>query len=114
MRSTDERAAAVERRVKEMARQKKQWTGRYISLSAAVACLALVVGVGASMPSIIDELTQGNYTNTGIMASIFYEGGALGYVLVGLLAFALGACLTILCVLLRRRNKRDMEGGDDA
>ena len=114
MRSTDERVVAVERRVKQMARQKKQRQHCYIGLSATVACLVLVVGVGASMPSIMEELAQGNYTNTGMMASNFYEGGALGYVLVGLLAFALGTCLTVLCILLRRRNKRDTEGDDDA
>ena len=114
MRSTDERVAAVERRVKELARQKKQRQRRDIGLYAAAACLALVVGVGASMPSIMGELAQGNYTNTGMMASIFYEGSALGYVLVGLLAFALGACLTFLCVVLGRRKKQDMEDADDA
>lgn len=114
MRSTDERVAAVERRVKELARQKKQRQSRYIGLSAASACLLVVVGMGAAMPGIMAGLSQGNYTNTGMMASIFYEGGALGYVLIGLLAFALGVCLTVLCVLLRRKNQRDKEDDDNA
>lgn len=109
MRSTDERVAAVERRVKELAHQKKQRQRRYIGLSAAAACLLFVVGMGVAMPGIMAGLSQGDYTNTGMMASIFYEGGTLGYVLIGLLAFALGVCLTVLCVLLRRRNQRDKE-----
>ena len=109
MRSTDERVAAVENRVKELERQKKQRQSRTISLSAAAACLFIVIGMGAAMPGIMAGLSQGDYTNTGMMASIFYEGGALSYVLIGLLAFALGVCLTVLCVLLRRRNQRDKE-----
>lgn len=114
MRSTDERVAAVERRVKELARQKKQRQSRYIGLSAAAACLLIVVGMGAAMPGIMAGLSQGGYANTGMMASIFYEGGALGYVLIGLLAFALGVCLTVFCVLLRRRSQQAKEDDDNA
>ncbi len=113
MRSTDERVVAVERRVKELARQKKQRHSRYIGLSAA-ACLLIVVGMGAAMPSIMAGLSQGDYADTGMMASIFYEGGALGYVLIGLLAFALGVCLTVLCVLLHRESQQAKEDDDNA
>lgn len=113
MRSTDERVAAVENRVKELERQKKQRHSRTIGLSAAAVCLLIVIGMGAAMPGVMASLSQGDYTNTGMMASVFYEGGALGYVLIGLLAFALGVCLTILCVLLHRRNQRDKEDGND-
>ena len=37
----------------------------------------------------------------GMTASIF-SGGSLGYLVVGLLAFALGVCVTILCLRLGR------------
>lgn len=113
MRSTDERVVAVEKRVKELERQKKQQQRRYIGLSAAAACLLIVVGMGVAMPGIMAGLEEGDYTSTGMMASVFYEGGALGYVLIGLLAFALGVCLTILCVLLSRRSQRDKEDDSD-
>lgn len=113
MRSTDERAAAVEKRVKELACHKKQRQRRYIGLSAVVACLALVIGMGVSTPGIMEGLAEWDYTSTGMMASIFYIGGALGYVLTGLLAFALGVCLTILCFRLNCKNQRDKEGGNN-
>ena len=113
MRNTDERVAAVEKRVKELARQKKQRQHRSIALSAAAACLLIVIGMGVSMPGIMAGLAEGDYTSTGMMASIFYEGGALGYVLIGLLAFALGVCLTTLCFLLKPGNKRDKEDDTD-
>ena len=104
MHSADERVAAVERRVAELARQKKQRQSRYIGLSAVAACLLIVIGVGFAMPCIMAGLSEGDYANIGMMASIFYVGGAFGYVLIGLLAFALGVCLTVLCFLLHRRR----------
>lgn len=111
MRSTDERVADVKRRIKELTKQKKQKYHRLIALSAVV-CLIIIVGMGVSMPSIMERLAQGDYTNTGIMAaSIFYEGGAPGYVLVGLLAFTLGVCFTVLSYRMSRRNKQG--DGDD-
>ena len=114
MRSADERTAAVERRVKELARQKKQRQSRYIGLSAVTACLLIVIGVGFAMPDVMAGLSEGDYAIIGMMASIFYEGGAFGYVLIGLLAFALGVCLTVLCFLLHRRNQRYKEDNENA
>ena len=113
MRSTDERVAAVEKRVKELTRQKEQRHRRTIAVFAVAGCLALVISKGVAMPGIMEGLSEENYMNTGMMASIFYEGGALGYVLIGLLAFALGVCLTVLCLLLKPRNKRDKEDDTD-
>ena len=34
------------------------------------------------------------------MTASLFTGGSLGYLLVGLLAFALGVCVTVLCVRL--------------
>lgn len=110
MRSTDERINAVKRRVKELTVQKGQL--RRMALSVA-ACLLIVIGMGVSMPGIMEGLLEGDYTSTGMMASIFYDGDALGYVLVGLLAFALGVFLTVLSFLMSRRSQRDKEDDND-
>jgi predicted lysophospholipase L1 biosynthesis ABC-type transport system permease subunit len=108
VRSTDERLAAVERRVSELKQQKKQRMYRFISLSAIAACLVVVVGISIAMPGIMEGLYGGYYINTGMMASIFYQGKALGYIIIGLLSFALGVCVTVLCFILRpeRRNNK--------
>lgn len=114
MRSTDERLAAVERRVKELKQQKKQRMYRFISLSAVAACMLVVVGMGVAMPSIMAGFSEGDYINTGMMASIFYESKALGYVFIGLSSFTLGVCLTVLCFLLqtgRHNNKGEHNNG---
>lgn len=109
MRNTDERLAAVQRCVRELEQQKKYRQQRYISLFAAAACLVIIVGMGIAMPGIIAGISGGDYTNVGMMASIFSESSALGYILIGLLAFALGVCLTILCFLQQANRQRHKE-----
>ena len=52
-----------------------------------------------AMPSITARFSGADYGG-GMTASIF-SGGSLGYLVVGLLAFALGVCVTILCLRLR-------------
>lgn len=42
-----------------------------------------------------------------MMASIFYENNAIGYVLTGLLAFSLGVCATALCYRLKSGKQHD-------
>ena len=114
MRSTDERLAAVERRINELKQHKKQRMYRFISLSAVTACLVVVVGMGIAMPGIMEGSSEGDYINTGMMASIFYESKVLGYVIIGLVAFALGICLTVLCFLLKPgRHKNKGEHNND-
>ena len=39
------------------------------------------------------------------MTASLFTGESLGYLLVGLLAFALGVCVTVLCVLLHERER---------
>ena len=41
------------------------------------------------------------------MTASLFTGESLGYLLVGLLAFALGVCVTVLCVRLRGRERDD-------
>ena len=52
--------------------------------------------------------------SAGMAASIF-SGRSLGYLVVGLLAFALGVCVTVLCVRLRGHegDSADEERYDD-
>lgn len=107
MRTTDERLYAVEKRVRELEMQRRQRKLRYMGHLAVAACLIIIVGVGTAMPGIIAGISGKDYNNTGMMASIFYEGKIFGYVLIGLLSFALGVCLTILCFLLQPGRHKD-------
>ena len=59
MRSTDERVAAVEKRLRELAKQNKHRCRYYIGLFAA--CLLAIIGMGAAMPGIMAGLRGGLY-----------------------------------------------------
>ena len=71
------------------------------------ACLALLIGASLAMPGIAASIQAGNYSGLETAASIFHGGAALGYIVIGLLAFLLGVCVTVLCFRLRQMNRED-------
>ena len=112
MRSNEERVAAVKRRVAKIERQKQQRRNRIAALSSVAACLAVIVGVSFAMPGISEKLTVGDYAGYETAASIFSGSAAAGYIIIGLLAFVLGVCVTVLCFQLKAFRKKDEETGD--
>lgn len=48
------------------------------------------------MPGIAASIQTGDYFGFETAASIFHGGVALGYIVIGLLAFLLGVCVTVL------------------
>lgn len=112
MRSHEERVAAVKRRVAQVERQKRQRRNRVMALSAVAACLAVIVGVSFAMPGISEKLIAGDYNGYETTASIFSGSAATGYIIIGLLAFVLGVCVTVLCFKLKAFRKQDGETGD--
>ena len=75
--------------------------------SAVAACLVLLIGASLAMPGIAASIQTGDYSGFETAASIFHGGAALGYIVIGLLAFLLGVCVTILCF----RHPADEPGG---
>lgn len=71
---------------------------RIAAVSGAAACLAAILGLALAMPSVTARFSGADYYG-GMTASLF-TGESFGYLLVGLLAFALGVCVTVLCVRL--------------
>ena len=115
MLDNEERVAAVKRRAAQIQQQKRQRRNRIAALFSMAACLAVIAGTAAAMPGIAEKLAAGNYAGYETAASIFGGSAAAGYIIVGLLAFALGVCVTILCFWLRAFQKQDeeAEGGND-
>lgn len=113
MRTTAERLAAAKRRARELERERAAppcpWAplARYSGLSRCDVSLALV------MPGITEGFSD-TALGVGMAASVF-SGRSLGYLVVGLLAFALGVCVTVLCVRLRghEEDSADEERYDD-
>ena len=115
MRSHEERIAEAKRRIAKMEREKRLRRNTITAASAVAACLALIVGVSFVMPDIAVKIQTGGYAGFETAASIFHGGAALGYIVIGLLAFLLGVCVTVLCFRIRQlshENAQDKESED--
>ena len=66
-----------------------------------------IPGASLAMPGIAARIQTGDYSGFETAASIFHGGAALGYIVIGLLAFLLGVCVTVLCFRLRQMNRED-------
>lgn len=113
MRSNEERVAAVKKRIAEIEKQRRMRRSRMIAGFAVAASLAIIVGLANLMPGIDDEFWQGGYHNIGTAATIFGGRAAVGYAVIALIAFVLGACVTILCyrIHLFHQDGKDAEEG---
>ena len=110
MRSHEERIAETKRRIAKIEQEKRRRRDTITMASAVAACLALLIGASLAMPGIAAHIQTGNYSGFETAASIFHGGAALGYIIIGLLAFLLGVCVTVLCFRLRKMSR---EGGQD-
>ena len=78
------------------------------------ACLILVVGIGSFMPGLTAGIPGGEVHHASGAASLVGRHAALGYILMGFMAFLLGVCVTMLLYRLHRRNERKQrENWDD-
>ena len=107
MRSHEDRVAEAKRRIAKIEREKRLRRDKITMISAAAACLALLVGASLAMPGIAASIQTGDYSGFETAASIFHGGAALGYIVIGLLAFLLGVCVTVLCFRLRQMSRED-------
>ena len=92
MRSHEERVAETKRRIAKMEREKR---------------LRRNVGVSFVMPDIAVKIQTGGYVGFETAASMYGGSAALGYIVIGLLAFLLGVCVTVLCFRLRQMSRED-------
>ena len=111
MRSHEERVAETKRRIAKIEREKRLRRNTITMASAVAACLALLIGASLAMPGIAANIQTGDYSGFETAASIFHGGAALGYIVIGLLAFLLGVCVTVLCFRLRQTSRE--EGQDE-
>ena len=110
MRSHEERVAETKRRIAKIKREKRLRRNTIAMASAVAACLVLLVGASFAMPNIAASIQTVDYSGFEAAASMYGGGAALGYIVIGLLAFLLGVCVTVLCFRLRQMNR---EGGQD-
>ena len=109
MRSLEERVVETKRRIAKIEREKRLRRNTITMASTVAACLALLIGASLAMPGIAASIRTGDYSGFETAASIFHGGAALGYIVIGLLAFLLGVCVTVLCFRLRQMSREDAQ-----
>ena len=107
MRSHEERVAETKRRIAARQREKRLRHNTIVMASTVAACLALLIGASLSMPGIAARIQINDYAGFETTASMYGGGAALGYIVIGLLAFLLGVCVTVLCFRLRQMSRED-------
>ena len=107
MHGTDEQLREIMRRaetVKERRSMRKRLLG---SAAASGVCAALLIAVCFCLPQLAVMSWR-----TGIQqyGSLLLAAPYMGCVVVGVLAFALGVCVTLVCIHWRALRQREQEG----
>ncbi len=89
----------VHQRAAEIEKQSVRRRIRVIQSVSAAAGLAAVIMMALMMPKVLPETELNPVT---MQASVFSGSRSLGYIVVGVLAFMLGAGVTLLCLKLRQ------------
>ncbi len=76
MRSHEERVAETKRRIAARQRKEQRRRSTITMLSAATACLVLIVGVSFAMPGMVAGIRPGDYADFETAASM-HGGGAV-------------------------------------
>lgn len=112
MRNHEERLEEVQKRIAQVQYKQKQHRSYMMAVSSVAVCLVVIVGLASVMPGVAQNITVSDYDTFKTTASIFTEGTMFGYLLIGLIAFVLGVCVTILCLHIHNLQKEEKEMGD--
>ena len=96
MRTNKERQQLIYRRTQELRSKERRKKQCMFSVCGVALCLMLVIGIGSFMPGVVKQASAGNIDYTMGTASMLGHYEALGYICMGVLAFALGVCVTVL------------------
>jgi len=102
LRTGQERIEEMHKKARAIERHERIVRARVIGIAAACASVMLIVLIAFNTTFVRFNKIWGS-ENPEFTGSIFAEPNSYGFVLVGVLAFALGVLVTVLCYHLRRR-----------
>lgn len=107
MRNIDDQMEIIRKRSETELKKKKERQMFAIELGMIAACFVLIFVAGMILPNLS---VQANVSNSGIYGSLLTDSSSIGYVIIGILGFLLGICVTLLCIRLHVNEKE--KGGD--
>ncbi len=106
MRSTDEQLREIMKRADHIKEKKSLQKAAASYALAACACIALLVVTSLYLP----EVSAVGGTDAPVRyGSLLLNASYMGYVVIGVLAFSLGVCMTLLCLRLRKLRKKERD-----
>ena len=97
MRTDSERATEVKQRLMIIQCQKRQRECCMVTALSVAVCMVFIIGASLAMPGIMARANLWAYVNEyGAAAGIFAESAVIGHIVIGLLSFVLGVCVTVL------------------
>ena len=105
MQTNEERIRLIQKRTEEIKRERRKRKQRIVDVVCMAVCLLLVAGIGAWVSELTVKMPGESVAYPAGTASMIGNNAALGYIIMGVLAFLLGVCVTVLLYRLRRRNE---------
>lgn len=107
MRTSEERVQELHRRMNAMEKAKSRRRYQLMCAAACTTCLVITFAMALVIASLPIQ-SPGEITGSAA-ASIFAEHASLGYVVVALLAFCLGALVTVFCFRMKKHMKENQD-----
>lgn len=104
MRQNEEIVRLVHKRtseIKERQKRRQQYIGRILCTAVCVFAIAVA---GIRLPNIAARSMQSGINHMSGSASLLAYGSSIGYIIMGLLCFCLGVCVTVLMFRLHKRS----------
>lgn len=109
MRTDEERIRAMHRRAAEISIENRHKKVRVIQIASAVCCCAAVILMAVLVPG-VSGVTESGSEAAELNASLFANSPAIGYIVIGIIAFILGITVTALCYQLKKwQDEKDKE-----
>ncbi|MBR2511864.1 MAG: DUF4179 domain-containing protein [Firmicutes bacterium] len=100
MRTNEERIKAMHMRAAELEREKQRKRIQIIRVVSVAACFALTIGLAVFMSGLSAGSIEGADPDA-LRASIFSGSKILSYIVMGIIAFALGVFVTVFCFSIK-------------
>lgn len=106
IRNIDEQLSEIMNRAEVVKKKRSLQKNLRMSTILAWACLILLTVLSFYLPK-LNLVSQEN--GMTIYGSLFLATPYIGYVIVGILAFALGISVTLLCIFLKKLKEKERE-----
>lgn len=87
--------ALIAQRTEELKKENNMKRRKLMGAGCAAACFLLVVGLGSKMPDIMEQIYSGDLSYGYAAAGLITADSKSGYIIMGLLSFILGVCVTM-------------------